>query len=67
MCDDKVRSANVECVHSEFENMTYSLVEKAGRLCEEMTCESIGRLLKINPKTVWNIDQYRMKKMEPRF
>ncbi len=45
--------------------MTYSLVEKAGRLMEEITCEASARLLNINPKTMWNIDQYRMKKMHP--
>lgn len=65
MCDDKVRSAGVEFTHPAFENLTYSLVEKAGRLCEEITCEAVGRILRINPKTVWNIDQYRMKKMKP--
>ena len=65
MCDDKVRSASIDFIHPNFENMTYSLVEKAGRLCEEITCEATGRLLRLNPKTIWNLDQYRMKKMRP--
>lgn len=65
ICDDKIKSASVDFVHPEFENLTYSFVEKAGRLMEETTCETAARLLHLNPKTMWSIDQHRMKKMKP--
>jgi transposase len=65
ICDDKVKSSFVDFVHPGFKNLTYSFVEKAGRLCEETTCEAAARLLKLNPKTMWSIDQYRMIKMKP--
>lgn len=65
ICDDKVRSAGVDFTHPQFQNMTYSLFEKAGRLCEEMTCESVARILRLNPKSVWDLDQYRMKQLKP--
>jgi len=65
ICSDNIRTAEVKITHPNFSNMTYSLVEKAGRLMEEITCEASARLLNINPKTMWNIDQYRMTKMYP--
>lgn len=65
ICGDKVRSGSVEFSHPEFTNMTFSLVEKSGRLMEEITCEAAARLLRTNPKTMWKLDQYRMKKMKP--
>ncbi len=64
-CDDKVRSANINFVHPNFQNMTMALCEYAGRLMEEITCEAVARLLRLNPKTMWDLDQVRMRMMKP--
>lgn len=52
-------------MHPQFQNLTLALCEHAGRLMEEMTCEAVGRLLRLNAKTMWNLDQMRMRKMQP--
>jgi transposase len=64
-CDDcdKVILAKVNWIHTKFRSMTCSFAEVAGRLMEEITCEAVGRILKCNPKTLWNLDQYRMEHM----
>lgn len=64
ICDDSVRSAKVPFVHPNFQNMTLALCEFAGRLMEEMPCAAVARLLKLNSKTLWNLDQVRMKMMK---
>ena len=66
MCDDFVRSAAVEFVHPQFQNFTLALCEVAGRMMEEITCEAVARLLRLNPKTMWDLDQWRMKAMKKR-
>ena len=65
MCDDKVRSAKLDFVHPNFQNMTMALCEFAGRLMQEMTCEAVARLLRLNPKTMWDLDQIRMRMLKP--
>jgi len=65
ICDDNVKSARVPFVHPRFENMTLALCELAGRLMEEMPCAAVARLLKLNSKTIWELDQIRMKIMKP--
>lgn len=65
VCGDQVRSAKIPFVHPNFENLSLAFCEFAGRLMEEMTCEAVARLLELNPKTMWNLDQWRMKKMKP--
>lgn len=65
ICDDSVRSARVPFVHPNFQNMTLALCELAGRLTEEMPCAAVARLLKLNSKTIWDLDQTRMKRMKP--
>lgn len=65
ICDDRVRSAKVPFVHPDFQNMMLSLCELAGRLMEEMPCDAVARFFKLNPKTMWCLDQVRMKKMKP--
>ncbi len=64
ICNDKVKSSTVEFTHPDFQNMSYGLCEKAGRLMEEITCDAVARILRINPKTLWNIDQHRMRQMK---
>ncbi len=66
MCDDFVRSSAIEFVHPQFQNLTLALCEWAGRMMEEMTCEAVSRLLRLNPKTMWDLDQWRMKSMKKR-
>ena len=61
ICGDNVRSSKVPFVHPQFQNFTLSLCEFAGRLMEEITCEAVARILKLNAKTMWNLDQWRMK------
>src|ERR1700724_3251642 len=61
ICGDQVRSARVPFTHPQFQNMTLALCELAGRLMEEMPCEASARFLKLNSKTMWNLDQVRMR------
>ena len=63
-CDDQVRSAKIDFVHPYFQNLTLALCEHAGRLMEEITCAAVARLLRLNSKTMWDFDQWRMKKMK---
>ncbi len=65
ICGDVVRSAQVPFVHPHFQNMTISLCEFAGRLMEEMPCDAVARWLGLNSKTMWALDQHRMKSMKP--
>jgi transposase len=43
--------------------MTCGLVELAGRMMEEYTCAGTARLLDLDEKTLWRLDQWRMEKM----
>jgi transposase len=45
--------------------MTLALCELAGRLMEEMPCAAVARWLGLNSKTMWDLDQFRMKRMKP--
>lgn len=65
ICNDRVRSAKVPFVHPNFQNMTLALCELAGRLMEEMPCAAVARFLGLNSKTLWDLDQTRMKMMKP--
>lgn len=64
ICDGFVKSAAVDFVHPQFQNLTLSLCEHAGRLMEEITCAAVARIIRLNPKTMWDLDQWRMKKMK---
>ena len=65
ICMDRVRSAAVSFVHPNFQNLTLSLCELAGRWMEELPCAAVARFFKLNSKTMWDLDQYRMKQMKP--
>ena len=65
ICNDRVRSSSIPFVHPFFQNMTLALCELAGRLMEEMPCGAVARWLNLNSKTLWDLDQYRMKSMKP--
>jgi len=55
--------AEVDWIHPKFESMTCGFAEVAGRLMEEITCEAVGRILGIDSKLLWQLDQYRMAVM----
>lgn len=63
MCSGELRMARVFGTHPQFQNMTLALVETAGSLMEELTCEASSRYLRLNSKTLWDLDQWRMKFM----
>lgn len=60
---NKNRTSRVAFIHPEFESMTCGLVEVAGRMMEEMTCAATARLLRLDEKTLWRVDQRRMERM----
>lgn len=57
------RVSRVLFAHPEFESMTLGLCEQAGRLMEESTCAAAARILRLDEKTLWRLDQWRMEKM----
>jgi transposase len=63
-CQGQVRPSKIGFIHPQFENMTFGFVEVAGRLMEEITCEATARLLRANPKSMWDLDQWRMRRMQ---
>ncbi len=64
-CEDCHRTsiAKVNWIHPKFESMTCGFAEVAGRLMEEITCEGVGRILGVESKAMWELDQFRMKVM----
>lgn len=60
LCDKKTLCI-AEFIHSKFKGYLCSFAETAGRLMEETTCEAASRLLLANSKTLWSLDQFRMK------
>lgn len=61
---NRVRTSRVLFVHPEFGSMTCGLAELAGRMMEELTCEATARLFDLNAKTLWRLDQWRMRRMQ---
>lgn len=61
---EKVTPASLTFVHPKFGGLSCSFVETAGRMMEEMTCAAVSRLLKIDRKLLWKIDQWRMQYMK---
>lgn len=57
---EKVQASALNFVHPVFGGLTCSFVERAGRMMEEMTCAAVSRLLNIDRKLLWKIDQWRM-------
>jgi len=62
-CQGELRMSPIKGLHPQFGNMTLALAEVSGRLMEEITCEATARLLRLNPKTMWDLDQWRMRRM----
>lgn len=61
---NKIQRALVTGIHSKFKGHSCSFVETAGRLMEETTCAAASRTLSSDPKTLWQIDQWRMREMQ---
>ena len=60
---NKVQPAYISWIHPKCESMTCGFAEVAGRLMEETTCAAAGRVLHTEPRSLWNLDQYRMQLM----
>lgn len=58
---DQIRPARLSFVHPVFRTLSCSFVERAGRMMEETTCAAVSRLLNLDRKLLWKIDQWRMK------
>lgn len=58
--------AGVGWIHPKFESMLCSFSEVAGRLMEEITCEAVARILHSDSKSMWLLDQWRMRVMMER-
>ena len=63
-CSGSIEYAKVNGAHPQFSNMTLALAEVAGRLMEELTCEATSRYFNLNSKTLWDLDQWRMRRMK---
>jgi transposase len=66
-CQGKPQLAPIRGLHPQFKNFTCAMAEVAGRLMEETTCEAASRLLRTNSKTMWDLDQWRMKRMQQEY
>jgi transposase len=60
---NKNQRAEVPFAHPTFPSLTCGFAEVAGRLMEETTCEAAARLLQVNSKKLWSLDQSRMQYM----
>ena len=63
----KVMAPDLYFIHPEFKGLTCGFVEIAGRMMEEMTCAAVARLLKIDRKLLWRVDQWRMNFMKEHY
>lgn len=59
-----LRGAQFKGIHQILKGHSCSFVETAGRLMEETTCAAASRALKVAPKTLWKMDQWRMREMK---
>lgn len=57
---ERVLPPRLSFIHPVFKTLSCSFVEKAGRMMEETTCAAAGRLLQVDRKLLWKIDQWRM-------
>ena len=64
MCSGQLRMSPMKGVHPQFSNMTLAMAEVAGLLMEELTCEATSRYFRTNSKTMWDLDQWRMRHMK---
>jgi transposase len=60
----KHRLSKAPFIHPRFKKLTTAFAENAGRLMEEITCEATARLVSYDSKPLWQLDQWRMRKMK---
>lgn len=58
------RLAYAPFVHPRFKQLSTAFAEVAGRLMEEITCEATARLLRYDSRPLWQLDQWRMRRMK---
>lgn len=58
-----VRTCRINWINKRCPSMSCGYSEIAGRWMEETTCEATGRILKHNSRTLWRLDQWRMRQM----
>lgn len=63
-CSGAPELAAVRGMHPKFPNLTVAFGEVAGQLMEELTCEATARYFRLNSKSLWNLDQWRMRLMK---
>jgi transposase len=63
----KVMAPDLYFIHPIFKGLSCSFVEQAGRMMEEMTCAAVSRLLNVDRKLLWKIDQWRMDYMKKHY
>lgn len=61
---NSIQRAGLSGIHQIFKGHTCSFVETAGQLMEETTCAATSRVLCVDPKTLWKMDQWRMREMK---
>lgn len=60
------RSVQIPWRHPRCPSLSCGFAEVAGRMMEETTCEAAGRLLRANSRTLWELDQFRMRVLAER-
>lgn len=59
----KVRTPRIDWINKRCRSLSCGFSEVAGRWLEETTCEATSRILKRNSKSLWRLDQWRMRQM----
>jgi transposase len=62
-CSGAPELAAVNGLHPKLPNLTVAFGEVAGQLMEELTCEGTARYFRLNSKSLWTLDQWRMRLM----
>jgi transposase len=58
-----VRTSRTNWINKRVPSLSCGFSEVAGRWMEETTCEATSRIFKHNSRTLWRLDQWRMRQM----
>lgn len=58
-----VRTARVDWINKRCPSLSCGFSEVAGRWMEETTCEAVSRMFEHNSRSLWRLDQWRMRQM----
>lgn len=58
-----VRTSRIKWINKRCPSLSCGYSEVAGRWMEETTCEAVGRIFEHNSKSLWRLDQWRMRQM----